>query len=78
MGDSPIINIDLYGVENRLDTVNTTLESIGTELHDYLHRPALDTPFEEYTVSEALLLLILLTLVVRSCINMIKGGFSWL
>lgn len=40
--------------------------------------PALETPFEEYTVTEGLLLLLLLLVVVSWCVRMIKGGFSWL
>lgn len=40
--------------------------------------PALETPFEEYTVTEGLLLLLLVLVVVSWCVKMIKGGFSWL
>lgn len=40
--------------------------------------PALTTDFSEYTVTEALLLLLLLLGVIKMCIRMIKGGFSWL
>lgn len=39
---------------------------------------ALDTPFEEYTVTEGLLLLLLVLVVASWCVKMIKGGFSWL
>ena len=38
----------------------------------------LTTPFEEYTVSEGLLLMILLLAVVMICVKMVKGGFFWL
>lgn len=41
-------------------------------------RPLLTTPFSDYTVTEGLLLLLLLCLVAQSCIRMLKGGFSWL
>ena len=39
----------------------------------------METPFEEYTVLEGLVLILVLWLaVVNPCIKMIKGGFSWL
>ena len=40
--------------------------------------PALTTPFEDYTVSEALLLLLLLFAFVSACARMLRGGLSWL
>lgn len=40
--------------------------------------PVLETPFEEYTVTEGLLLLLLVLVIVSWCVKMIKGGFSWL
>lgn len=48
------------------------------EIQQHLARPALTTPFEDYTVSEALLLLLLLCAFVSACVRMLKGGFSWL
>ena len=41
-------------------------------------RPFMTTPFEEYTVSEGLLLLILLAVFVMWCVKIVKGGFYWL
>lgn len=41
-------------------------------------RPAMTTPFEDYTVSEALLLLLLLSAFMAACIKLLKGGFVWL
>lgn len=41
-------------------------------------RPLLTTSFSDYTVTEGLLLLLLLCLVAQSCIRILKGGFSWL
>lgn len=38
----------------------------------------LTTPFDDYTVTEGLLLMILLLSVVLLCVKMIKGGFFWL
>ena len=40
--------------------------------------PMMETPFEEYTVTEGLLLLLLVLVIVSWCVKMIKGGFSWL
>lgn len=74
----PVIDIDLSGVESRLDTVETTLETIETDLQTLFHHPALETPFEEYTVTEALLLLIFLSLVVKGCLGIVRRGFRWL
>ena len=41
-------------------------------------RPFLDTPFTDYTVTEGLLLSVLLVLVLSACIRVVKEGFSWL
>lgn len=41
-------------------------------------RPFLSTPFEEYTVTEGLLLAILLCLFVSAVVKIIKEGFYWL
>lgn len=57
-----------------MDQVLRHLETLETTM---VH-PALDTPFEEYTVTEGLLLLLLVLIVVSWCVKMIKGGFSWL
>ncbi len=51
-------------------------EMIGTESSVY--HPFLTTPFEDYTVVEGLLLLILLLFFISGCIKMLKEGFSWL
>jgi len=40
--------------------------------------PALTTSFQDYTVMEGLLLLILLAAFAAACIKILKGGFSWL
>ena len=41
-------------------------------------RPFLTTPFEEYNVTEGLLLVLLLCVFVRSVIKIVKEGFYWL
>ena len=55
------------------DTTTTTI----VEVVD-LDRPFMTTSFEDYTVVEGLLLLILVLAVVMICVKMIKGGFYWL
>lgn len=61
------------GMEN-LGTINQNVETII----QVLDHPALTTPFENYSVMEGLLLLLLVLGVVKICVNMIKGAFSWL
>lgn len=69
-----INTIDTTGIEMRLDTIAEFLEDWReTTMH-----PALTTNFADYTVVEALLLLLFVSMVVKSCIAMIKRGFSWL
>ncbi len=43
-----------------------------------LDHPALTTSFQDYTVTEGLLLLILLAAFAAACIRILKGGFQWL
>ena len=43
-----------------------------------MDRPFLTTPLNEYTVTEGLLLLILLVLVIKIVIGLLKEGFFWL
>lgn len=57
-----------------MDTVLRYLEII----QQTADHPALTTPFEEYTVTEGLLLLLLLSVFVAACMKMLKGGFAWL
>ena len=51
-----------------------------TEIRNTLQedRPFLTTDFEDYTVTEGLLLSLLLCVIVGKCIKMLKEGFSWL
>ena len=75
-----------------METENTTLEQTTApdqaepvveviqviEITD-LDRPLMTTNFEDYTVTEGLLLLLLLFLFVKEFIlKPLKGGFSWL
>lgn len=40
--------------------------------------PMLTTSFQEYTVTEGLLLALLLSIFISACVKMLKGGFVWL
>lgn len=63
----PLEIVGMDGLLSRLETLQLTVD-----------HPALETPFEEYTVTEGLLLLLLVLVIVSWCVKMIKGGFSWL
>lgn len=41
-------------------------------------KPLLTTPFEDYSVSEGLLLLLLLSLFLSACYKILRGGLQWL
>ena len=43
-----------------------------------MDRPFLSTPLNEFTVTEGLLLLILVVLVIKILIDIVKEGFFWL
>lgn len=51
---------------------------VVAEVVELPERPFFTTPFEEYTVTEGLLLLLVVVLVIRWITGMLKGGFSWL
>ena len=57
-----------------MDTVLEQLEAV----RQTADHPALTTPFEDYTVTEGLLLLLFLSVFVAACVKMLKGGFAWL
>lgn len=63
------------------DTTNQELlaeaRAIRQEIQQQVH-PAMTTPFSEYTVTESLLLLVLIGGVVSICFKMLRRAFSWL
>lgn len=74
---------DLFTTEREDEEGEVTTFEVGEDIHQIAEvvtdpRTFLDTPLEEYTVSEGLLLMILFTLFVSACWRMIKGAFSWL
>lgn len=61
---------------DNLSGIRQTLTEIKESVEPH---PLMDTPFEDYTVTEGLLLVaVLWFIVVSPCIKMLKGGFSWL
>ena len=55
-----------------------TLQLLETIQQDVEPHPFLTTDFADYTVTEGLLLLILLLFFIADCIKLLKEGFSWL
>lgn len=61
------------------DTSSAEIVQLLTEIRASVsEHPLLTTDFADYTVTEGLLLALLLCLIVNFCIKMLKGGFSWL
>lgn len=55
-----------------------TIQLLESIQEDVTPHPFLSTPFDDYTVTEGLLLLILLLFFIAGCIKLLKEGFSWL
>ncbi len=43
-----------------------------------VNHPLLTTPFQDYTVTEGLLLLLLLCIFIKACMTMVRRAFAWL
>lgn len=68
------VAVDLDGIKKDTGAIQESTAVIaGT-----LDHPALTTSFAEYTVTEALLLLLFLSAFIAACARMLKGGLSWL
>ena len=65
---------DLGEIEEHTRAIEDSMETVVQTLD----HPAFTTPFEDYTVTEALLLLLLFYLFMNSLFRMWKGAFSWL
>lgn len=61
--------------EEAAELISDTIETVADVSQDH---PFLTTSFEEYSVTEGLLLMLLILAVVMICVKMIKGGFYWL
>lgn len=68
---------DVLAAEDSGTEMVEVVETTIVEVVD-LDRPFMTTPFEEYSVLEGLLLLLVLITVIQMCIRIIKGGFWWL
>lgn len=82
-GDTVAVELDpgTLAVMEAMDGFQDELAELSgqlTEIQQHLFRPALTTPFEDYTVTETLLLLLLLSAFAAVCFKMLKGGFKWL
>lgn len=82
-GDTVAVEIDpgTLAVLDRLSDIKNELVLVSDQLADIqLHqtRPVLTTSFQDYTVMEGLLLLLLLAAFLAACAKILKGGFSWL
>jgi len=72
--ENNVLEVSEETTTQEADTVTETIEIVEVETD----RPFLTTPIDDYTVSEGLLLLILLILVLRWIGAAIKEGFYWL
>ena len=82
-GDTLAVEIDpgTLAVLDRLSDIKRELVLVSDQLAKIqLHqtRPVLTTSFEDYTVMEGLLLLLLLAAFAAACAKILKGGLSWL
>lgn len=74
-GDILLPEVDAGPMEIKgMDKLLTYAETI----QQTLDHPALTTSFRDYTVTEGLLLFILLAAFAAACVRILKGGFSWL
>ena len=73
--------IDLGKIEGHLDEIEKDTYEIQLDVASIaqtLDHPALTTSFADYTVTEALLLFLLLSVFMSACARILRGGFSWL
>ena len=62
------------GMTSDVDGIQEAVEGI----QQALDHPLMTTSFQDYNVTEGLLLLLLLSAFIAACGKMLKGGFSWL
>lgn len=73
---SGVIMVD-HDYTEAIDSINSTLHDTSVMISESRH-PLLDTPFEDYTVTEGLLLFLLLAIIIGAVIKVVKECFSWL
>lgn len=82
-GDTVAVELspgDLAVIE-AIKGIKTELIQISDQLADMQlsgDRPLLTTSFSDYTVTEGLLLLLLLSVFLSACYKLLRGGFQWL
>lgn len=79
--DTALLLVDLLdaltGEEGMVSDVDGLQQTVS-EIQQSLDHPLMTTSFQDYTVTEGLLLLLLLSAFVAACARMLKEGFSWL
>ena len=70
--------LDMIADLGEIEKHTGAIEGYTETMAQTLDHPALTTPFEDYTVTEALLLFLLLSVFISACARMLRGGFSWL
>lgn len=61
--------------ETETEDVTETVEVVEVTPES---RPFMTTDFADYTVTEGLLLILVLLVFLQACAKIVKGGFSWL
>lgn len=72
--DTALLPVDLLEALTEEEGMSSDMDSV----QQVLDHPAMTTSFQDYTVTEGLLLLLLLGAFVAACARMLKEGFSWL
>ncbi len=67
IGDAIDLLLDIRSGMKNVESIERTV-----------NHPMLTTPFQDYTVTEGLLLLMLLCFFIKACMNMVRRAFSWL
>lgn len=75
------VGIDLGNIEahtRKIEKHTDIIQEQITVMAQAVNHPALTTSFADYTVTEALLLFLLLAAFLSACARMLRGGLSWL
>ena len=75
------VGIDLGNIEAHTRKIEKHTDMIQEQIAvvaQAVNHPALTTSFADYTVTEALLLFLLLAAFLSACARMLRGGLSWL
>lgn len=75
------VGIDLGNIEahtRKIERHTDIIQEQITVVAQAVNHPALTTSFADYTVTEALLLFLLLAAFLSACARMLRGGLLWL